>query len=163
MDSLKETRRQIVIALDAVIIVVAIGVIGFMVIEQMPLLDAVWMTISTLTTIGYGDIVPKSPPGRVFTLFLIVIGLSVFAFGLQASATFLLSPVIRDLRGRRRTQHIIDHFRHHYLICGVGELVDNTIKYLTEAAERRQATQHEQIYEPIDHILDRIFGDEAHG
>ncbi|MEO8612304.1 MAG: NAD-binding protein [Chloroflexota bacterium] len=163
MDSLKETRRQIVIALDAVIIVVAIGIIGFMVIEKMSLLDAAWMTIETLTTIGYGDIVPQTPQGRVFTLFLIVIGLSVFAFGLQASATFLLSPVIREIRGRRRTQRLIDHLQHHYLICGVGELVDNTIKYLLDAAERRRAAHWAEIYKPIDHFLDGIFGDDAHG
>jgi voltage-gated potassium channel len=163
MDSLKETRRQIVIALNAVIIVVVIGIIGYTVIEGMVLLDAIWMTLETLTTIGYGDIVPKTPQGRIFTLFLIVIGLSVFAFGLQASATFLLSPVIRDLRARRRTQRVIDGLQHHYLICGVGELVDTTIKSLLDAAKRRQAYQWEQIYKPIDHFLDGIFGDDAHG
>lgn len=163
MDSLKETRRQIVIALNAVIIVAAIGILGFTVIEKMTLPDAIWMTIVTLTTIGYGDIVPATPEGRIFTLFLIVIGLSVFAFGLQASATFLLSPVIRDLRGRRRTQRAIDRLQHHYLICGVGELVDNTIKYLLDAAARRKTFRQEAIYQPIDHFLDRIFGDDAHG
>lgn len=163
MDSLKETRRQIVIALNAVIVVAAIGILGYTVIEKMTLLDAAWMTLVTLATIGYGDIVPITPEGRIFTLFLIVIGLSVFAFGLQASATFLLSPVIRDLRARRRTQRTIDLLQHHYLICGVGELVDNTIKYLLDAAERRKTSRQEEIYQPIDHFLDGIFGDDAHG
>jgi voltage-gated potassium channel len=163
MDSLKETRRQIVIALDAVAIVLTIGVIGFMTIEHMSLLDAIWVTITTLTTIGYGDVIAKTVPGRIFTLILILSGLSVFAYGLQAGATFIVSPAIRDLRQRRRTQAAIENLRNHYIICGAGEMVDKTIKYLIEGAKLRQAVQLENIYRPVDHFLDRIFGDDAHG
>jgi len=163
MDSFQETRRQIRIALIAIAIVIPLGVIGFMALEGMSLLNAVWLTVITLATIGYGDIYAHTDAGRVFTIFLILTGLSAFAFAIQATATFLISPAIRDLRRRRQTQRRIDKLENHYIICGVGELVDKTISYLLERAEIRQAFQREQFYSPIDRILDRIFGDDEKG
>lgn len=163
MDSLKETQRQIRIALITLGIVVPIGVIGFTLIEKLSLLDAIWLTVITLATIGYGDIYARTPEGRVFTLILILFGIGAVAYGLQATATFLVSPAIRDLRQRRRTQRLIEHLRQHYIICGAGELVDNTINFLIEGSQRRQAVQQEQFYRPIDQLLDGLFGDDAEG
>jgi voltage-gated potassium channel len=159
MNSFQEAQRQIRIAIAVLAIVIPIGVTGFIVLERMSLLDAIWLTVITLATIGYGDIYARSD-GAVF---LILFGIGAVAYGLQATATFLFSPAIRDLRGRRRAQRTIDQLRHHYLICGAGELVDNTIRYLLDAARRRLQAQQEEIYKPIDHFLDRIFGDDAHG
>jgi voltage-gated potassium channel len=163
MDSFQETRRQIRIAMIAIGIVVPLGVIGFMVLEQMSLLNAVWLTVITLATIGYGDVYAQTEAGRIFTILLILGGLSAFAFAIQATATFLISPAIRDLRQRRRIQRRIDTLENHYIICGVGELVDKTIGYLLERAEIRQASQREQFYGPIDRFLDRVFGDDEAG
>lgn len=163
MDSLKENQRQIRLALIALGFILSTGVIGFMLIEQMSLLDAIWLTVITLATIGYGDIFARSPEGRLFTVFLILFGIGAVAYGLQATATFLVSPAIRDIRQRRRSQRMIDQLRHHYIICGAGQIVDNTIYLLLEGAKRRQAAQREQIYHPVDVFLDRIFGDDAHG
>jgi voltage-gated potassium channel len=163
MDSFQETRRQIRIALIAIGIVVPLGVIGFVVLEHLSLLDAIWLTVITLATIGYGDIYAKTEGGRLFTILLILTGLSAFAFAIQATATFLISPAIRDLRRRRTTQRRIDRLENHYIICGVGEMVDKTISYLFERAETRQAFQREQFYGPFDRFLDRVMGDDDAG
>lgn len=163
MDSFQETRRQIRIALIAIAIVLPLGIIGFMALERLSVLDSVWLTVITLATIGYGDIYAKTEGGRVFTIILIFAGLSAFAYAIQAGATFLISPAIRDMRQRRHTQRRIDSLENHYIICGVGEMVDKTITYLLERAETREASQREQFYRPIDRFLDRIFGDDADG
>ncbi|NWG17022.1 MAG: NAD-binding protein [Chloroflexi bacterium] len=163
MESFKDIQRQIRAALAAIALVIIIGVIGYMVIEQMSLLDAAWETVVTLATVGYGDIVPRTPQGRIFTILLIIMGLSVFAYGLQASATFIVSPVVREARQRRRIQRAINRLQHHYIICGAGELVDKTVSYLIEGAKQRQETQLARLYEPVDTVLDRIFGDDARG
>lgn len=163
MDSFKETQRQIRIALIILATVIPIGVIGFMTLEKFSLLDSIWLTIITLATIGYGDIFARTPEGRIFTLLLIVFGLGTAAYALQVTASFLVSPGIRDLRQRRRTQIAIDRLKNHYVVCGAGVLVDNTIKFLMEGAQRREEVQREYIYRPVDRILDRVFGDDAKG
>ncbi|MBZ0276919.1 MAG: NAD-binding protein, partial [Anaerolineae bacterium] len=163
MDSFRETYRQMIIALVVFFVVLAIGIIGLMGIEHVSFLDAIWITVTTLTTVGYGDIVARSEAGRIFTLILLAAGLSVTAFGIQATATFVLSPGIRDLRQRRRTLHLIERLENHYIICGAGELVDKTVSFIMQGARNRQDYQREQIYLPLDHFLDGIFGDDAHG
>ncbi len=163
MDSFKESQRQIRIAIVILATIIPIGVIGFMVLEKFSLLDSIWLTVITLATIGYGDIYARTPEGRIFTLILILFGLGAVAYGLQATASFLFSPGVRDLRQRRRTQATIDRLQNHYVICGAGELVDNTVKFLLEGAKRRQEVQREKIYRPVDHFLDSIFGDDAAG
>ncbi|MBC6934548.1 MAG: hypothetical protein DWB42_01765 [Chloroflexi bacterium] len=163
MESFKDTQRQIRAALAAIALVIVIGVVGYMLIEQMSFLDSIWATVVTLATVGYGDIVPRTPQGRVFTILLIIMGLSVFAYGLQASATLIISPTVREARQRRRIQRAIDRLQHHYIICGAGEVVDKTITYLIEGAKQRQEAQLTQLHEPADALLDRIFGAAARG
>src|SRR4029078_9066438 len=118
MNSFQETQRQIRIAIVAIAIIFAIGLAGFMLIEKLTLLDSIWLTVITLATIGYGDIVAHSPAGRLFTILLILVGLGAVPYGLQATAGFFLSPGVRDLRQRRRTQHHIDNLKNHFIICG---------------------------------------------
>ena len=133
MNSFNETQRQIRIAIVAVAIIIAIGVVGFMIFEKFSFLDSIWLTVITLATIGYGDVVAHTPAGRLFTLLLILFGLGAVAYGLQATAAFFLSPAVRDLRQRRRTQRTIDNLKQHFIICGAGKLVDETVKTLLES------------------------------
>ena len=86
MNSFQENQRQIRIAIVAVAVIFAIGVAGFMIFEKFSLLDSIWLTVITLATIGYGDIVAHSPAGRLFTILLILFGLGAVAYGLQATA-----------------------------------------------------------------------------
>lgn len=141
MDSFKETQRQIRLAITAFAIILPIGVIGFIIFEKFSLLDSVWLTVITLATIGYGDVVARTPEGRVFTIFLILFGLGAVAYGLQATAAFFLSPAVRDLRQRRRAQWDIDHLDHHFIICGAGKLVDEAISTLLETETLRRKAQ----------------------
>ena len=116
MNSFQETQRQIRIAIVAVAIIFAVGVAGFMLFEKFSLLDSIWLTVITLATVGYGDVVALTPAGRVFTIMLILLGLGAVAYGLQATAGFFLSPAVRDLRQRRRMQRHIDALKNHFII-----------------------------------------------
>ncbi len=163
MDSFRDTVRQMTAACVGIVVVFTIGVLGYMVIEQLPPSQALWLTTMTLTTVGYGDTVAQSQVGQYFTIFLVLIGFGVVAFGLQAIATFLFSPEIRDLRAKRINSKAIQRLEHHYIICGSGEVVDQTIEYLLQSAQMRLAFYDEEIYGPVDDFLDGIFGDDAHG
>jgi voltage-gated potassium channel len=163
MNAFQENLRQLRIALIAITILIPTGVIGFMLLEQMTLLDAIWLTVITLATIGYGDVYAQSDAGRIFTIVLIVTGISAFAFAIQAIAAFFVSPAMREIRLRRRAQRTIDRLEQHYIVCGYGELVDKSIGNLLERAETRRRNLRARRYRPVDVFLDRLLGDDDHG
>lgn len=158
MDDFDNNERQLRIALFVISFILPIGVIGFMVIDDRSFLDALWITITTLTTIGYGDLVATSVEGRIFTLFLIVVGLGSFALALQAGAQVLFSPALRHARRRIKAEKKIRALRDHYVVCGEGELVDKTIGFLLNAAELRRQYQRDALSKPIEKRLGRFFG-----
>lgn len=161
MDNLQQQLR---IALFAFLIIIPLGVVGFMYFEgiQSPI-EALYVTIITLSTIGYGDIVPRTDTGRLFVITFVISGLSAFAFAGQAIIQVLTSPALRIARQRRQMQKKIAELHYHYIICGMGEMVDKTIEYLLQGATARRNTIRAILYKPIDEFLDRIFGDDADG
>ena len=93
------------------------------------LLTAFYYAIETMSTVGYGDIVPVSEPARLFTISVVVSGITVFA----TSATSVLGPVVhsgfeRLVKGNSKKMDRTNHF----IICGLSSLAVNTIKQLTE-------------------------------
>ena len=156
-------QRQVRIAIFFVLIILPLGVIGFMVIEKFSFLDALWLTIITLTTIGYGDISASTELGRLFTMLLVLIGLGSLTFLLTSSFTLIFSPELQAIRRQRRAQKKIDALQYHYIICGMGEMVDKTIGYILQSSQIRRTRAEERIYQPIDNFLDSIFGDDADG
>ena len=99
---------------------IAIGIIGFMAIEHYSLLDSFYMTIITLGTVGFSEVHPLSPAGKIFTVFLIVAGLVIFAFFItQISRYFLDGELIRYYKSYKMKKDI-EHLRHHTIICGFG-------------------------------------------
>lgn len=75
-------RRQLVLVGVILFLVVAMGTFGYMVIEGWSLGDALFMTVTTLTTVGYREVHPLSNAGRVFTIFLIIGGVGAMLYGL---------------------------------------------------------------------------------
>jgi voltage-gated potassium channel len=158
MESLSETRRQVRIAIIIIAIILPVGVIGFMALEGLDVLNAIWLTVITLATIGYGDIYARTDAGRIFTIVLIIAGLGSFAFAIQASLSLLFSSENSDSRQRRRAYRRVNQLQNHYIISGEGELVDQTVNYLLRREETRRAYQQEIITHRFDLVLDRIFG-----
>lgn len=160
---MEDLRRQLTYAFIALAVILPVGILGFMALEGLSFIDALWLTFITLATIGYGDVYARSEIGRLFTIALIIVGLSVLASALQASFTMLVNPEIRVIRQRRRMYKTINAMRQHYIICGKGEMVDKTVRYLLRSAEAKRQYAREMTYKPIDKFLDRIFGDDADG
>src|SRR5690606_18874559 len=131
--------------------------------ERWSFIDALYVTVITLSTIGYGDLTPQDPYGRIFTIVLAVSGLSAFAFAGQAFIQFFTSPLLRMARTRRVTLRKIDQLSNLYVICGMGELVDRTIEYLLQGAAAQRDSIRANQYRPIDRFLDRLLGDDEDG
>lgn len=102
--------------------VLLIGTIGYMVIEEWQLLDALYMTVITITTVGYGEIRQVSEPGRIFTIFIIFAGMGIlgYTFGMVAQA--MVEFQVRSILGRRKLGLKIKSLKDHYIMCGYGRI-----------------------------------------
>ncbi len=98
-----------------------IGTLGYYFLEDgWSLLDAFYMVIISITTVGYGEIHELSPAGRVFTIFLILSGLGVAATTMTKVAKFLLEGEIKGAFRRKRVSKKISKLKNHYIVCGHG-------------------------------------------
>ncbi len=98
------------------------GTAGYVVIEDFNLLDAVYMTVTTLVTVGYGEIHPLSPAGRVFTLTLITFGVAAVFILIGAFTTALASGELSLFLRRRSMRSQLDALDGHYIICAYGRV-----------------------------------------
>ncbi|UCC99577.1 MAG: potassium channel protein [Phycisphaerales bacterium] len=129
------------------------GAIGYMTIEGWPFGDSLYMTVITLSTVGYGEVQRLSPAGRTFTMALIAVGVA-FVFYLGGSIIrFMVEGRIREILGRRKLEKKISAQRDHYIICGYGRvgsavcdtlLSSNMDIVVIERDEVRVSKLHEQ-------------------
>lgn len=104
------------------LLVIAIGTIGFHYIEGWSWFDGFYMVITTLTTIGYQEVHPLSHAGRIFNVFVILAGVSLLALAVGALSQALLEFELQSFFGRRRMEREIDRLDGHYIICGMGRV-----------------------------------------
>ncbi len=84
------------------VVVVAYGTIGYMIIEDINLLDALYMTIITLATVGYKEVKELDNPGKVFTIILIFSGFGVFTHALTTGAKIIIEGEIKEVFKKRK-------------------------------------------------------------
>src|SRR5262249_11536814 len=90
--------------------------------EEYTFFDALYMTIITLSTIGYGEVHPLSRAGRAFTMFLILGGVFTLGYAVTEIIRTVVSGEVRNLVGRRRMEQTLANLRDHLILCGYGRL-----------------------------------------
>lgn len=101
---------------------VSVGTSGFMAIEKWSFLDALYMTVITLGTVGFKEIHDLSDTGKIFTMLLIVVGVSVIGYIVGSLAQIMFEGQIQRIVGRKRVEKMIDALKDHYIICGFGRI-----------------------------------------
>ena len=124
-------RSRLARGVFALAVVVAVGITGYMVIEGWSLLDAAYMTIITLTTVGYEEVHPLSSNGRIFTIFLMVSGVGVMFYVLTSVVNLAVANEVGSLFRRRKLKTRIAKLKGQFIVCGfgrVGRVVASTLQ-----------------------------------
>lgn len=124
--------KHLVITVLLAVLLVAIGTAGYMLIEGWTLMDALYMTGITLTTVGYSEVHEISQSGRFFTLILIFLGVGFFLYVVGNVIQYLVEGRIRLVLGRRKLDKQINHLNDHYIVCGYGRMGRALCKFLVQ-------------------------------
>jgi len=114
--------RNLRISLIFLIGLLLIGTIGYMLIEQWSLIDSIYMTVITVSTVGFKEVFDLSPAGRLFTVALIIFGVSFIAYAAGSIVQFMVEGQLRSILGRKKLEKQIAKLKNHYIICGYGRI-----------------------------------------
>jgi voltage-gated potassium channel len=128
---MKNPSKHIVGGFLFLLSTIAIGVIGYMVIEGWRFLDALYMTMITITTTGFHEVHPLSDEAKWFTVILIIMGISSIAY---ISGRTIQIIVESNIFRRRRMNKKINELENHFLVCGYGKIGEYICKELVENA-----------------------------
>jgi voltage-gated potassium channel len=118
----EDGAQRLLRALAALVALTAIGTTGYLLLGAQTWIDALYMTITTLATVGYGEIVPLGPVGRIFTMLLIAGGVGVALYAFTSLAQFAVEGRLRAMLGGSTMQRTIEGMREHVVVCGYGRL-----------------------------------------
>lgn len=114
--------RNLFRGLTMLVLVMLIGMAGYMAIEGWSAFESLYMTVITITTVGYGEIRAVSELGRAFTVFLIFMGMGIMAYTLGMVAQVMVEIQVRSIIGRRKLGRKLKSISDHYIICGYGRI-----------------------------------------
>jgi len=109
-----------------------LGSLGFIWLEHWDVMDALYMTVTTLTTVGYGEVHPLSRLGRIYNMGLILAGMGVMLYIVGSLARVVVEGEIRQVLGKRKLLTRIRKLKGHYIICGLGRIGEIIARQLKE-------------------------------
>ncbi|MEW6616357.1 MAG: potassium channel protein [Thermodesulfobacteriota bacterium] len=130
-----ESTRNLIFAIISLIIILFIGTIGYTLIQKWDILDSLYMTIITITTVGYGEVSKLGAPGKIFTIVLIIGGVGIAAYIVGSISKMMVEGEIIRILGRRKLEKQIQALKNHYIICGCGRIGSLICKELATSAK----------------------------
>jgi voltage-gated potassium channel len=119
---MKHPFRKVFPAMVFLSIIAVIGILGYRFIEKWSVLDSVYMTVITLFTVGFKEVGPLSPAGKVFTIFIIVAGVGSAIYAAGKVVEIIIEGEMTGYRKRRNMDKKIREMKDHHIICGFGRV-----------------------------------------
>jgi voltage-gated potassium channel len=115
-------RRRLLVVAGLILGFLFFGTIGFVVVEDYPVFDAFYMSLITMTTVGYMEVRPLSTTGRIYNSFLMLFGVGTMFYAIGAVTQTIIEVQFGDALQKRRVRRMIEKLSEHYLVCGYGRV-----------------------------------------
>ena len=125
--------KKFIFVLIGPILLITIGTLGFHYLENLSFFDSLYLTSSTITTVGYGDIHPQSNLGKIFSLFVMFGGIGIVLYTLTFIVNFIVEGELNNIYGGRKMEASLKKLNNHYIICGYGNVGERIAKRLRES------------------------------
>src|SRR5215470_4860422 len=135
------SRARIRIVMLAVLAAIALGTVAFHLLEGWSILDSLYVTAQTVTTVGFGDIAPRTVLGRLFATVFMMIGVGVVLYALTST---MQSIVHSELFARYGHSRKMSKLRDHFIICGAGRVGSHLIRSLRDVDDIILVIEHDQ-------------------
>lgn len=114
--------RRIIVGISVLTLILVFGIIGYIAIEGWSFMDALYMTVITVTTVGYFEVHPLDTAGRIFTIVLIIVGVGAALYTLTLAIEYILEGRFGFQLGRRNMKNRISSLKDHFILCGYGRV-----------------------------------------
>lgn len=115
-------NRRLLSVVLVLVLLLGCGTMGYVLLEGWHWIDALYMTVITLSTVGYGEVVPLTNTGRVFSMVLILLGVGGAAYAFSMVTDYIVAGELRGALRRQRMVRDISRMHNHYVICGFGRV-----------------------------------------
>ena len=115
-------RNKLILSLILIIFVLLSGTAGYHFIEGWDFFDSLYMTVITLSTVGFHEVEPLSKAGKGFTISLIFFSLGVVAYAVNYGVRTIFEGEIQEVFGRRKLKKVLESLENHYIVCGYGRM-----------------------------------------
>ncbi len=130
-----DSRKRIILSLSLALFFLVAGTSGYIFLEGYTLLEAMYMAVISITTVGFGEVRPLSDSGKIFTMFLLLFGVGSLAFAAHAFIESMIERASNPVREKRIMQKKIDRLENHTIICGHGRVGAAAAEHLTDAGK----------------------------
>lgn len=128
------SRFRILYAILAVTIAIGVGMVAFVLLEGWSLVDALYVATQTVTTVGYGDVVPTTRSGRIFATIFMLAGVGVVLYALTSTVHSIVQSELVATFGQRRLSRKMSKLRDHFIVCGAGRVGSHLVRNLLSNA-----------------------------
>lgn len=149
-----ELDSRLLFVIGMFVILLISGTVGYMLIEDWGWHDAFFMTVITLSTVGYGEVRPLTQMGEGFTILLILLGVGGVAYTFSTLADYIVAGELNGFLRRQRMMRDISKLRNHYIICGYGRVGQ-------QVAQGLRANRYDVVV--IDAVTDHVAEFEEQG
>lgn len=156
---LSEPIRQLQLSVALLFGLIGVGTVGYMALGGMTVVEALYMTVITLATVGFKEVRTLDNTGMIFTTGLIVVGVGTAAWAISNAAEVMLGQTFWISVQRRRNRNMVDSMQDHYIICGYGRLGRQILRDLSVRGEPfivvdwKSAVEEELLEAKVPHLI----------
>ena len=147
-----EEKRKLKFILLAFTLLLIIGVVGYMALLKVGFVDALYMTVITISTVGFGEVGTRTGQSEIFSVFMIFLGVGIVGYTFTTVVAMFVEGKVKDLWKGSKMDKKISALKDHYIICGSGELAEVIInKFINEKLDFVVITDKHEDLENFSH------------